>query len=550
MDTQARITVDCDISLGPLERIWASVGYDEINWTYTRRGKALFGTLAELAETPYYVRNHNALTSGNGLSEPARGSTNVYHEMPDGTVRYDWSILDQVYDTFVASGFRPLIELGFLPHDLVPSDYAGADWTSDVGNEVYESQGLWKYPPKDDGRWSDLIFQFVRHLVERYGQAEVEHWCFELWNEPDIANYWRGTLADYCHLYDCTVQAATAALPEIRIGGPATTGPARPEARAFLEGFLRHVTEGTNTVTGLQGTRIDFVSFHTKGAHYARRRYYNHALPIPRESPSSAAMVADIEAGLQTLAGFPALAGLPVLVDECDPAVGTIYGVFDNPNFVVTNNEYYPTFHCALVRRILDLNRRYPNRVALVTAWAFYMEGKRYFEGNRTLVTNENIEKPVLNAFRMLARLGHTRLAVESSATRAGLAEGDPGCEVSGLAASSYGKVAVLAWHQADPWWLEGTAQVELRLEHLPFAGAARVSHYRIDGSHSNAYAEWVRQGRPQDPSPAQVEQIKAHQQLELLEPPANVRIEADGSLVLGFELPLYATSLIEVVPA
>ena len=105
---QAEIRVDCSARLGPLRRIWASVGYDEINWTYTGRGRALYRTLRDLAEVPYHVRNHNALTSGNGLSEPARGSTNVYQEAPDGTAVYDWTIVDCLYDVIVGAGFRRL----------------------------------------------------------------------------------------------------------------------------------------------------------------------------------------------------------------------------------------------------------------------------------------------------------------------------------------------------------------------------------------------------------------------------------------------------------
>src|SRR5262245_60775659 len=107
----ARIRVDCRDRQGPLRRIRASIGYDEINWTYTARGKALYRALRDLAEVPYHVRNHNAFTSGNGLSEPARGSTNVYQEAPDGTAAYDWTIVDRLYDTIAGVGFRPVIEL-------------------------------------------------------------------------------------------------------------------------------------------------------------------------------------------------------------------------------------------------------------------------------------------------------------------------------------------------------------------------------------------------------------------------------------------------------
>jgi hypothetical protein len=72
----------------------------------------------------------------------------------------------------------------------------------------------------------------------------------------------RSFMEDYCRLYDVTVAAVTDALPEARVGGPATTG----GGVAFLERFLAHCAEGTNAVTGGRGTRLDFVSFHTKGA--------------------------------------------------------------------------------------------------------------------------------------------------------------------------------------------------------------------------------------------------------------------------------------------
>jgi len=70
-----------------------------------------------------------------------------------------------------------------------------------------------------------------------------------------------------------------------------------------------------------------------------------------------------------------------------------------------------------------------------------------------------------------------------------------------------------------------------------------------LDSQHSNAYAECVRQGQPQDPSPAQVAQIKSRQGLELLEPPRLVAVY-DGRLEVAFRLPLYGVSLLEIGPA
>jgi xylan 1,4-beta-xylosidase len=548
MDVELR--VDCRTWLGPLRRIWASIGYDEINWTYTGRGRALYRTLREVAETPYHVRNHNALTSGNGLSEPARGSTNVYQEAPDGSAVYDWTIVDRLYDVIVGAGFHPVVELGFLPRDLVPMTAVSADWLKDVGRETYEVDGLWKHPPRDFARWEALVERFVAHCVERYGRAAVERWWFEVWNEPDIPNYWKGTFEDYCRLYDHAVAGAVRALPSVRIGGPASTGPADPAARAFMERFLQHCVAGKNSATGGTGTRLDFVSFHTKGAYYAPRRIYNWQRPVERQHPSSGKMLRDIRAGLDAVAAVPALAGLPVVVDECDPAVGTIYGVHDNPSFVVTNSEHYPTFLCALVKRVLDLDRDFGDRIAFVTTWAFYMEGKRWFEGNRTLVTNENVEKPILNGLRMLGRLAETRVAATSSASRDVLSGEASGREVDMLAAMDAARVTVLVWHQTDPWWEEDEAAVSLAVEGLPFGGPVTVRHWRIDGRHSNAYAEWRRQGSPEDPSPAQIARLRSRQGLELIEPPARHAVGGDGTLTLRFTLPLHGVSLLEVTAA
>src|SRR5262249_1497346 len=80
--------------------------------------------------------------------------------------------------------------------------------------------------------------------------------------------------------------------------------------------------------------------------------------------------------------------------------------------------------------------------------WAFYMEGKRWSEGNRGLVTNENVELPVLDGFRMLERLGDQR--VEAHADGVGVLAGDR---------------AAIVYHHVDTWWVEGTAAVTLRCE-------------------------------------------------------------------------------------
>ncbi|MHB8618615.1 MAG: GH39 family glycosyl hydrolase, partial [Chloroflexota bacterium] len=159
--SEASVTVDFSRRIGPLRPVWRSIGYDEINWTCTSRGRRLYETLGTIFNGPLAVRNHNAFTSGNGLSSPAWGSTNLYHETEGGAMHLDWHWADQVYDVFAEHDIQPIVELGFMPRDLSsqPSAQTGFQPGADVGRESYEG-GAWKYPPKDYRRWSELCRAF------------------------------------------------------------------------------------------------------------------------------------------------------------------------------------------------------------------------------------------------------------------------------------------------------------------------------------------------------------------------------------------------------
>ena len=174
-------------------------------------------------ERNYFVRNHNTFTSGNCLSSPANGSTNIYREDQYENPIFNFDIIDRIYDNYLQNNFIPIIELGFMPLDLVENknDFI-SDWKmgNDTGREIYELN-KWKCPPKDYLKWEFLVEQFVKHLYERYGQ-QVKQWLFELWNEPDLTNYWFGTIEQYCQLYDHSVQAIQKVNPNFKIGGPAT----------------------------------------------------------------------------------------------------------------------------------------------------------------------------------------------------------------------------------------------------------------------------------------------------------------------------------------
>src|SRR5258708_4139494 len=255
------IQVQYDRSDGQLSPVWNYFGYDEPNYTYAPNGKKLLGELAAANAAPVYVRTHNLLTSGDGSASLKWGSTNVYTEDASGHPIYSWAILDHIFDSFHAAGVKPLVEIGFMPKALSthPEPYRH-DFPLGKVNTIYTG---WAYPPNDYQKWSELVFQFVRHLRERYGDAEVKTWLWEVWNEPDIG-YWQGTREEFFKLYDYSVDAILRALPEARVGGPDSTGPGYPKAAEFLRIFLDHCAHRRNYVTGKTGSGLDFIAFHPK----------------------------------------------------------------------------------------------------------------------------------------------------------------------------------------------------------------------------------------------------------------------------------------------
>jgi xylan 1,4-beta-xylosidase len=530
------IRIDASKPRGEMRPVWRFFGYDEPNYTDRPDGKKLLGQLAALSPEPVYIRTHNLLTSGDGTPALKWGSTGVYSEDAQGRPRYNWTILDRIFDTYKERGVRPYVQIGFMPEALsthpVPYQHR---WTP--GGKESISTG-WAYPPKDYEKWAELVSRWVRHSVERYGKSEVETWYWEVWNEPNIL-YWRGTPQEYHKLYDYATVAVKQALPSARVGGPHIAGTRSPEATQFLRDFLDHCLHGRNSATGKQGSPLDFVAFHAKGA---PRFVGGHV------RTGIAAQLRDIDRGFEIVAGYPELKGKPVIIGESDPD-----GCAACPSSLYPQNGYrngtlYASYTAAAFARKYALAERHGVNFEGAVTWAFEFEGQPYFAGFRVLSTN-GIPLPVLNVFRMFGLMGGKRLAVESSG-EVGLEEirregvrGRP--DVAALASLQGGKLCVLAWHHHDDDVPGPSAEVELFVTGLP-AGDVPVllEHFRIDRDRSNAFETWKRMGSPQRPTPDQDAELERSSDLALLGSPEWVRPEG-GTLTVRFTLPRQAVSML-----
>jgi xylan 1,4-beta-xylosidase len=529
------IQVHADRSQGTLSPIWNYFGYDEPNYTYAPHGQELLGELGALGSAPAYVRVHNLLTTGDGAASLKWGSTNVYTEDAAGNPVYDWTILDRIFDTFRAAGIKPLVEIGFMPQALSthPEPYRhnfpqGTIFTG------------WAYPPKNYEKWSDVVFQLVHHLRERYGNAEVRTWLWEVWNEPDI-DYWRGTPEEYFKLYDFSVDAVLRALPEARVGGPDSTGPANPKATEFLRLFLDHCAHQKNYATGKTGSRLDFVSFHPKGSPKWQGDHVQMGI---------AHQLAAIEQGFRTVASFPEWRRTPIILGESDPEGCAACSARNNPQNSYRNGPLYAVYTAETLKAIPFLaGREHINFMGAVT-WAFEFEDQPFFEGYRTLATN-GVDKPVLNAFRMFGLLGNERVDAASSGSlspeeivRDGV-RGQP--DINVIATRKQNEVEILIWNYHDDDLPAPEAAIDLSVSGLPTkTGRALLEHFRIDSDHSNAFTLWKKMGSPQSPTSEQYQDLQRAGQLQLLESPGWVPVSQTGAH-LRLALPRQGISLLRI---
>ena len=408
MSEPVSVYVDAGKWIGELGHHWNYIGYDECNYTLTPGGAELIGKFGKL-EKPYHFRAHHMLCNGNGRPALKWGSTNIYRENPDGTPVYDFETFDAMIDVWLGSGCKPFLELGFMPQALAdPREAAdGKAYRRGYGSTTEYQVCGWCQPPKDYGKWHDLIFALASHLREKYGAEEIKSWYFELWNEPDIF-YWHGLVEEYCRLFDYTEAAIHAVMPDARFGGPATTGTDDPDGSAsrFLRAFLDHVKNGTNFVTGKQGTRIDFTSFHTKGG-----LYRTDAL-AQKQIPSIKLLLENVRVGTDIIREF-GYDSLECVLSETDPDGWAAGGRYDNFNLNFRNTEYYASYVASAYKNLYDLGVS-RNMDLRPLAWAFLFEGERCFEGTRTFST-QGIEKAVFNLFRVLSKLGTKLVSLESS---------------------------------------------------------------------------------------------------------------------------------------
>ncbi|HTS13349.1 MAG TPA: hypothetical protein VMH00_14625 [Candidatus Limnocylindrales bacterium] len=395
-----------------------------------------------------YVRFHAILNDEVG----------VYDEDAEGHPVYNFSYVDQIYDGLLENGVRPFVELSFMPKKLAAEQIVQGFWYKPI-----------VAPPKDWNKWDDLISQFAKHLLDRYGIDEVSQWYFEVWNEPNL-DFWGGNprQSTYWGLYDHTARALKAVSPRLRVGGPATA------QAAWADAFIKHCHD--NNIP------VDFVSTHVYGNDRSQD-VFGTTEDIPRDQ-----MVCRAVKKVHDQIQESSMPRLPLIWSEFNAS-------YKNEEDV-TDTSYMGPWMADTIRQCDGL-------VDMMSYWTFSdvfeEQGvvKKPFYGGFGLIAVGGIPKPAFDAFELLHRLGDERIDVSS--------------DMALVTRTKDGKLVLAVWNYAPPDETGTEKNVTLRFKD---ARARTATISIIDPAHSDSHTAYEKMGSPRYPTQEQINELRKASEL------------------------------------
>ncbi|MFH2142645.1 MAG: T9SS type A sorting domain-containing protein [Bacteroidota bacterium] len=183
-----------------------------------------------------------------------------YVRTHDFAIAFDHSTIVGVLDT----AYDPLDPADYYFHisdSMAANIYnAGGKIFYRLG-QSYHWDTLYSVPPVNFNKWATSAVQIIKHYNDGWNNGfnyNIDY--FEIWNEPDLKEFWRGTAQEYIAFYRTVTKAIKAYNPALKVGGPAISN-------VFNESFINEFLDSVATYN----LPMDFFSYHF---YYLPNPYY------------------------------------------------------------------------------------------------------------------------------------------------------------------------------------------------------------------------------------------------------------------------------------
>lgn len=437
-----------------------------------------------------------------------------------GTEIYNFQYVDELFDRMLAIGIKPFVELAFCPAPLAREKGTVFWWKANGA------------PPTDYAKWGELVARLTRHCVERYGIDEVRTWYFEVWNEPNLRPFFRGTKSEYFQLYQTSAQAVKSVDARLRVGGPATSNFV-PDAR-----FIGESENTSEHKSVFQAADLDALEWHPVWVEQFLAWCKTENLPV--DFVSCHPYPTDWALDEHTLKGQNFSRGVDATRKDLT-LLRDIVAKSPYPRAEIHLTEWSsspsPRDHShdrlPAATFVVKANLESIGLANSLSYWTFtdvFEEGGAGdlpFHGGFGMINFQGIPKPTFHAYRFLHQLGDETIATA------------PGVVVTRDHASK--RITALAYHypqavktavpntmdlvgqpadgaeRADRIVATGNcAPLVIEISGLPAGAPFQIE--TLDAHHGNAIIAWQAMGRPASPTRNQIETLRQAGQATLTE--------------------------------
>ena len=403
----------------------------------------------------------------------------------NGKLKYDYTLNDIRLDYMISKGFDLLICYNFVPFCVAENP---ALVKANAKNKTrYKGKMICTAPPKEDGVWEEICYEYTKHIVEKYGFERVSNWKFHCLNESDVANFFMSDLPNseeagavryerYIKLYKEFQRGIERVDKRLCFGGPSAA--ILYDRGSFVQKFSKAIADGE--------IRADFISIHTYGTTPPLLNSGKKLFDARNTLELHQKYVEEIKKNLPD--------GIDIIVDEWGAATAGYLNIDECPALMFREKSDYASYFGKMITAYIEEN-------VLVSKMLICLSGQHEmttdFSGFRNFFTLNFIKKPIYNAFILGAKLGDSLLEYNGSEDN-----------LSVLATKKDERVAIMLSY-ASKNFDEKLSDYSGELVVDGACGTRLVRVWCIDEKHTNPYALSLRENIGNNPTEEQIERMR-----------------------------------------